>query len=153
MHLDAIPCHGLPRIRYRGPLHGVGSAISKGLAGSGAVAAWLAEDACRLAALYAGLAGARDVSLRLEGVHGDSCRIVHVDAVRLRLVTTYVGPGTEYLSPGGAEGRLIRLPTGHVAVFRGSKDLPAGVDGLPHRSPPLEGTGLHRLFLAIDEGA
>ncbi len=99
--LEAVPCHALPRVRFRGPVHDVRAAVAGGLASSGLaprhLADWLADDASGLATLYASLAGSREVALRLEGVHGDSCRLLHVDAVRMRLVTTYVGPGTDYL--------------------------------------------------------
>ena len=75
-----------------------------------------------------------------------------------RLITTYIGPGTEYVDPADAgralddqrdyTGPLNRVPAFGVAVFKGSSG-PSGM-GVVHRSPPIAGTGLHRLVLCVN---
>jgi hypothetical protein len=111
----------------------------------------LGSDIGELARLYARLLRLTRVRIRLETVTTDACSRFHVDRVRLRLLTTYVGPGTDWLDVTAApEDRIRRLPEGAVALLKGS--LWPGSSGCPHRSPPIKGTGRHRLLLSIDEG-
>ena len=111
----------------------------------------LGDDITDLTQHYARLMRVTRVRIRLETVTTDACSRFHVDRVRLRLLTTYVGPGTDWLDADAAPDRCIRrLPEGAVALLKGS--LWPGSPGCPHRSPPLAGTGRHRLLLSIDEG-
>lgn len=111
----------------------------------------LRTDIAELAKLYARLLRLTRVRIRLETVTTDACSLFHVDRVRLRLLTTYIGPGTDWLDVTAApDERIRRLPEGAVALFKGS--LWPGSPGCPHRSPPIKGTGRHRLLLSIDEG-
>ena len=118
----------------------------------------LARDIRDLAALYGRLAGTDIVDLRLEEIEHDACWRFHLDAVKLRLVTTYLGPGTE-LVPSAHAGRALRLqrrydgpivhiPTGSVALFKGAQAGPS--PGIVHRSPAVMRKGLRRLFLSIN---
>lgn len=54
-------------------------------------------DVTWLVAAYTCLVGARRVGLRLRVLDGPMCPRFHVDNVPLRLLTTYVGPGSEWL--------------------------------------------------------
>jgi Protein of unknown function (DUF1826) len=109
----------------------------------------LYADFRRLAARFATLAASPDVRMRLEHVTDDACRKFHVDAVGLRLLCTYAGPGTEWIEPSG---KIRRMTTMDVAIFKGSAYAGAGPRVL-HRSPPLS-TGMFvggsRLVLCID---
>lgn len=116
----------------------------------------------------------RHVLVRLAGVTDDACRKFHSDRVSLRLITTYVGPGTEWLPEGQvwrvaprdlpmcvrAANAMIaphpehiqRLTPGDVAVLKGlvhphveRGEVPAVV----HRSPPIDGENLVRLVFSI----
>lgn len=123
------------------------------------LAGWLVEDIGFLMRLFAEITGAVSLALRLEAVRGDACCRFHADNVVFRLVTTYRGPGTEWVSPRDArlvsDGHLLepaalrRLEPGWVAIMRGRK---AGGNTPPllHRSPPLGKNQPARLFLAID---
>lgn len=51
----------------------------------------VAVDIGALAHLFAAVAGARTVRLRLEHLDDDACRLFHADAVRLHLRCTYAG--------------------------------------------------------------
>jgi hypothetical protein len=110
----------------------------------------LGADIAELARFYARLLRLTRVRIRLETVTTDACSLFHVDRVRLRLLATYVGPGTDWLDVTAApDARVRRLPEGAVALLKGS--LWPGSPGCPHRSPPIRGTRRHRLVLSIDE--
>lgn len=129
--------------------------LPPGSAGAGLLAA----DIGQLVDAYARVVGSARVDVRLEWVSHDACWKFHRDCVSARLLTTYLGPGTEWVPPGhGAEalalhrryrGPLERLPTGAVALFRGS--CAGDGAGIVHRSPPIAGTGVRRLLLCLNE--
>lgn len=163
--LDDLAPENLPDLRTEGPVGQICEELRLGLEETGFgpdwLAAWFLEDVRTLAGLYRRVSGADEIVLRVEAIGTDACRRFHADNVRLRLVTTYRGPGTQWLSPR----RFPRLPEdgrvpaaairqfgrGTVAVLRGSRNATPGRPGLLHRSPPISGTGVTRLFLAIDE--
>lgn len=136
----------------------VGQAVRALLQGQ-PLAPLLAPDVARLAWRFALACGGGWLRVRLEAVRGDGCRLFHADHVPVRLVTTYRGPGTQYLPPAavslGRQGarldlaRMRWLAPGSVALFKGMTAGPAAPVIL-HRSPPLEGTGETRLLLVID---
>jgi hypothetical protein len=162
---DAIAVENLPRLRLNGTIDLVHRALNDGLlqAGFGPkwLADWLLQDTVFLARLYQDMTQAKHIRLRLETVEDDSCRRFHADNVRFRLATTYRGPGTEWIVPGTLAGDAGEFPAdsirhlgrGHVAIMRGTRESTADKPGLLHRSPPLAGSGIVRLFLAIDEAA
>jgi len=109
----------------------------------------LYRDFRQLARRFAALTASSVVRMRLEHVIDDSCRKFHVDAVGLRLLCTYAGPGTEWIDPGG---KIRRMTTMEVAIFKGSA-FPAAGPRILHRSPPLSSgafVGQSRLVLCID---
>ncbi|HET9511917.1 MAG TPA: DUF1826 domain-containing protein [Sphingomonas sp.] len=121
-------------------------------------AAPIAADIARLGRCVARIADCTSVDIRLEVVETDACRKFHADYVGVRLICTYVGAGTQWLTNDDA-ARLRRgvdaadlairaLATGDVAIFKGrlwSEDA-----AIVHRSPPIAGTGARRLVLVID---
>lgn len=162
--LDAAPADRLPKLRLRGRPGDMTAGLRPHLIAAGLgpteLVHWLAEDAGRLAALFCTVSGASEVLLRLEAVHTNACCRFHSDAVTLRLVCTYRGPGTEWLSPRVVartppgtpvpESAVRQMPRGAIGLMRGSRDADAETPPVLHRSPPIEGTGEIRLFLAID---
>ena len=95
---------------------------------------WLLyTDFRRLAARFATLAASPVVQMRLEHVTDDACCRFHVDAVGLRLLCTYAGPGTEWME---FRGKIRRMTAMEVAVFKGSPYAGAGPRVL-HRSAPV----------------
>jgi hypothetical protein len=130
----------------------------------------LLEDIQRLAGHFAALASdvsaARAVTLRLEALHDDGCRRFHVDRVQLRLLCTYVGPGTEWLPhdqvdraalPGHLPNEAIlrwgeprRLEPFWVAILKGDLYPGAAGRGQVHRSPPIAAGDAARLLLCLD---
>jgi hypothetical protein len=141
------------------------SAATRGLAEP--ARAWLTMDLAILIARLAHLADARRLRVWFGAVRTDQCRKFHVDYVRYRLVTTYVGPGTEWVHdeavhrdaldhpadcPCDARKDIVRdgsavrhAAPGEVIVMKGA--LHPDRRGAVHRSPPIEGTGRVRVVL------
>jgi hypothetical protein len=87
----------------------------------------------------------------LQSLFGDQCRIFHVDKVRLRLLTSFWGPGTEWLSEdnlmrqglGSGHNELIcrdqqqirQLETAEIGLLKGELFPHNAGHGLVHRSP------------------
>lgn len=115
------------------------------------IPAELREDIRDLATRFAALMGVPAVRIRLEGITTNACRKLHADYTDLRLVTTYWGPGTDYVPAGQepSDAGLVRLPAGHVALFKG-RLFGEGHAPCLHRSPPVGDTGERRLVLVID---
>lgn len=116
-----------------------------------------------LAQAYSCLLGARRIGLRLRILDRTMCPRFHVDYVPLRLITTYVGAGSQWLEEGamcrsqlgnpaeepGSERVIHQLECGHVALFKGEKWSGNEGKGLIHRSPQME-VGEKRLVLTMD---
>jgi hypothetical protein len=117
----------------------------------------LAPDIRALVHHFSIATGKAMLDIRLERISGDACKKFHADYVSARLLTTYVGRGTEWLDQKTAarlsencdpEGIPIRsLAAGDVAILKGR--CWAGDAALVHRSPPIAGTGEERLLLVI----
>jgi hypothetical protein len=92
----------------------------------------LLEDIQRLAGHFAAIAttldGPRSVTLRLETLRDDGCRRFHVDRVRLRLLCTYLGPGTEWLTDAQVDREALTGHRPNEAILRW---------GVPQRLEPF----------------
>lgn len=130
---------------------------------------WLLGDIAMLLGSFVALAQPRRMRVFFGAVRHDQCRKFHVDYLGLRLITTYLGPGTEWApdaavrrkalidspgDPGLANAAIIRRPSsvrharaGDVLVMKGNAY--PGVNGraVVHRSPPIEHLGLTRVVL------
>lgn len=129
----------------------------------------IVEDVEQLLSEFRGLSDARRVRLTLTVKTTDSCRKFHADYVRLRLITTYVGPGTEWVPGRAVDRKLLAHPPSHpreanrkiVRDARAIRRTRAGDVLLlkgeratrdrsaVHRSPPIEARGLKRLVLTL----
>lgn len=128
---------------------------ASGFGGAPALHCALGEDVAKLAGLFCAAMDLARFELRLEVVRTDSCRKFHADYVTARLITTYVGEGTDWLdeadaqrvASGAAPERINRLAAFDVGLFKGklATDSPA-----IHRSPPIAGTGAVRLLLVLN---
>ena len=151
---------GTPQdLRFTTTLADLPAALRAGLASGGycgtALHDALVADAGLLADLFCAALGLTALELRLEVVRTDSCRKFHADYVHARLITTYVGAGTDWLdetdadrvATGAEPQRINRLHTGDVGLFKGklATQRPA-----IHRSPPIAGTGAARLLLVFN---
>ena len=128
------------------------------IADAGAQSAPLADDLVALACVFMDACGTAPVRIRLETVEDGGCRRFHFDNVAMRLVVTYRGSGTQWVSPQFAaaahaqqtayNGPVNEMNAGDIAVFRGKK---SGLDGMTlHRSPQLEEGAPPRLIAVID---
>lgn len=101
-----------------------------------------------LVGAYACMLDARRVGLRLRALEGAMCPRFHVDHVPARLICTYAGPGSEWLTAPDAV-QVEQLSTGDVAVLKGERWLGNEGQGLVHRSPAVP-AGQRRLMLTLD---
>ena len=110
----------------------------------------LGVDIMLLGRLFATLTGRPTVRFRLEHVADDACRRHHMDAVRLRLLCTYAGLGTDWIDPDGTPCRMAAF---HVGIFKGTK-FPDAAPRILHRSPLVEHLPQRlrsRILLCIDQ--
>jgi hypothetical protein len=135
-----------------------------------ASASALADEIWALVGLFCSIADTNHARVRLERIEDDGCMLFHADTLRLRMLCTYAGPGTEWLDSDNArydqlglrgrsieetnraivvdEAKIRHLAPWHVAVFSGR----LREDTLPliHRSAPVRSEKDHRIRLCID---
>lgn len=125
----------------------------------------LAKDVEMLATLYADLFEIAEIGLRLELVNKTLCPLFHVDKVPCRLVSTYTGRTTEWLTDDNTnraalserdhhhiaidENALNRVSVGDVLLFKGQSWHDVEGDGVVHRSPEAT-PEQRRLILTLD---
>lgn len=108
----------------------------------------LAGHFCRIMDLDA-------AEIRVDRITDNACWKFHADYVTARLITTYAGPGTQWLETeddtdcgcGEAHG-FRQLSAGDVAILKGR--LWDHENAAVHRSPPIEGTAEQRLVVVIN---
>ena len=125
-------------------------------------------DIAELGSMYACLFEVDYLGIRLRALDRAMCPRFHVDRVVCRLLTTYEGPGTEYLADEEVDRRQLgrpvadlrqlpvrssnatvhRLPAGAVLLCKGESWPGNEGRGFVHRSPD-PGAG-PRLMLCID---
>jgi len=118
----------------------------------------LIEDISLLVREFASIMNETLVDVRLEAVSHDACWKFHRDCVAGRLITTYRGTTTQWVTESQEasalreqlefKGDIQHLPKHAVALFRGNCAAPAR--GIVHRSPPIAGTGETRLLLCLN---
>ncbi|MFN3989618.1 MAG: DUF1826 domain-containing protein [Erythrobacter sp.] len=115
----------------------------------------LIGDVAMLADHFCSALSLARLEVRLEVVTTDSCRKFHADYVSARLITTYVGPGTDWLDTREAEAaargetprRINCMKAGDVGLFKGRL---ATFHPAIHRSPPISQSGKRRLLLVLN---
>jgi hypothetical protein len=128
----------------------------------------LRDDLAEVAAMYACLFAVDYLGIRLRTLDRAMCPRFHVDRVVCRLLTTYEGPGTEYLADvdvdrsqlgrpvtdlrqlpvRGGDAPVHQLSAGAVLLCKGESWPGNEGRGFVHRSPE-PGAG-PRLMLCID---
>ncbi|MEO1712076.1 MAG: DUF1826 domain-containing protein, partial [Bacteroidota bacterium] len=119
----------------------------------------LYEDISTLLNLFEDLTEASSFRLLLTTVTSDMCRKFHTDVNDLRMLCTYIGPGTLWLPDEAilqAKGRDLQIDnrkiqqvaTGDVVVLKGA--LYPEATPILHRSPAIEEAGETRIVLRID---
>ena len=115
----------------------------------------LVNDILTLCGIFRDLTASPSIEIRLEIVSGNSCWKFHSDYVEMRLISAYLGRGTQWINirdaervANGLEPEAINeLGSGDVGLFKGriGTNQPA-----IHRSPPINGSGEKRLLLVLN---
>lgn len=124
----------------------------------------LVADVAYLVRMFACLFDARRVGLRVRTLDKAMCPRWHVDQVPVRLITTYAGPGSEWLAEGNLPRRRLghpgcdefnelppagRMQPGEVGLLKGERWAGNEGRGIVHRSPQPS-AGQRRLMLTLD---
>jgi hypothetical protein len=131
----------------------------------------LAQDVLTWTEILADLTGVPHVGIRLARVERAMCPRFHVDRVTVRLVTTYIGEGTEFIDQSDIDRRWLGHETpdpredhpdlrrsgspihqaraGDVVLLRGESWIAGEGKGAVHRSPPASHAS-PRLVLTLD---
>ena len=132
---------------------------------------FLFEDISNMVSMFCEFFDESRAWLRIDAIDKPMCPRFHTDYVRCRLVTTYVGPGTQWLPQHlvnrsklghGNEGqaddksglfhedvKIEQLDVGHVALLKGESWEGNNGSGLVHRSPH-DKKEYKRLYVTID---
>ena len=133
------------------------------IAPSGPAPEWLLRDIQGLGEIVAAISGCETWRARCETVTRRACPRFHQDAVPVRLIVAYEGPGPEWAFAGeigedldgryiGTRRRIRTLHPGDIAIMKGTAP---GWEAWPefpevlHRSPPA-GKRSPRRVLTID---
>ncbi|PVV11535.1 MAG: hypothetical protein B6D77_06740 [gamma proteobacterium symbiont of Ctena orbiculata] len=167
--LSSLQASDLPDVRCISSLDAFDDDVARTLEQQGldplAFSHWR-NDLRRLADLYFKLSNDRQVTLRLVTTDEDDCRRYHVDRTHLRLLCTYRGPGTEWLTneqvdrlaqgTGAPNEKIIRFgePSRFepfwVGILKGDAYPGNAGAGLVHRSPTIKCLGLTRVLFCLD---
>jgi hypothetical protein len=123
-------------------------------------------DLQQLADFYFSVSQDYDVTLRMESLDSTRCPRFHVDRTHLRLLCTYHGPGTEWLTDEQVDreaqntgapnediirfGEPSRFEPFWVGILKGDRYPGNAGHGLVHRSPPVNSTGQTRVLFCMD---
>lgn len=121
------------------------------------------EDLRMMSELLSDITGCPRVGVRIEVLDRAMCPRWHVDRVGLRLLSTWIGPATEWLDDAFADRRRLgsddvmtdplginRADAGDILLLKG-ESWPDNVGhGVIHRSPSLTSTHPLRIIVALD---
>lgn len=113
------------------------------------------------------ISNSNNFRLTLAAIDNNMCRRFHTDMNDLRMICTYSGPGTLWLTENNTnrmplnntgnndsivinENKIKQLSTGSVAILKGALYLGERTKAAVHRSPNIEESKQVRLFLRID---
>ena len=125
------------------------------------------QDVKDLLHLFKKVTDAPSFRLLLATINSNMCRRFHTDGIDLRMLCTYSGQGTLWLSEDNInrnalstrgdndcivldENRIHQAETGSVLILKGSIYPQKGTKAIVHRSPTIEESGEKRLLLRID---
>lgn len=152
-------------VRSKGSLDEILSEISSYLSNAKGVLEDITDLLCR----FQKVSKADSFRVLLASVKSNMCKRFHTDINDLRMLCTYSGQGTLWLTDGNinpnaldsltsnesiakCEDDIQQVPTGAVTILKGALYPNAG-HGVVHRSPAIEEFGGKRLLLRIDTDA
>jgi hypothetical protein len=131
----------------------------------------LLADISALVSLYADLLDCRKVGIRLEVLTGAMCPRFHIDRTGIRLLCSYLGPGTEWLDAAFCNRKALtesyadtdafhqalilhpqgirQAPAQALVLLKGSLWQGNQQAGIVHRSPQVD-YATSRVLLALD---
>lgn len=114
----------------------------------------LVKNITNLTDMFSCLFDIKRVGLRLTVLNKAMCPKFHVDHVACRLVTTYLGPGTEWLpnnqrESSHTEDKIQYTEQGDVVLLKGEAWEGNEGNGIVHRSPSVTADE-KRLLLTLD---
>jgi len=150
--LDRLSFEQFKDFRADGPAASVEAAYQRHVSYTGwapdVCAALLADVSLVLAASEARARGS-DYTVRLEHITDDACSRFHKDNTDFRLVTTYLGQGTQWARvENGALGQVQTLDRFDFGMFLGQRTRRGDI--ILHRSPPVGAVSEQRLLLVVD---
>ncbi len=125
------------------------------------------QDIHSLLLHFSEITGCTEFRLLLATINNNMCRKFHTDINDLRMLCTYSGPGTLWLTNDNInqeglrdytnntnivlkEKKIKQAKTGAVVVLKGAMYPQEKVKAIVHRSPTIEESGERRLLLRID---
>ncbi|TVQ51408.1 MAG: DUF1826 domain-containing protein [Saprospirales bacterium] len=128
---------------------------------------YLIEDITFLLQTFSDLAESEKIKFFLSTINNNMCRRFHTDCNELRLLCTYLGPGTLVLPEDAIdrnalhtgkdneeiiinEDKVIYAEPEDVLILKGSLYPGKAVRAAVHRSPTIEESGAKRLLLRLD---
>jgi len=125
------------------------------------------QDIRNLLELFKETTNAKRFRLLLATINSNMCRKFHMDVNDLRMLCTYSGPGTLWLTEDNVDRKALeayrdnqsividdnhiqQVETGSVLMLKGTIYPKEGTKGAVHRSPTIEESGERRLLLRID---
>ena len=123
------------------------------------------DDIVEILRLFENVTQAASFRLLLATISTNMCRKFHTDVNDLRLLCTYIGPGTLWLPSEAVDLKTLKAggddlqtaldpqhiqqaQTGDLVILKGA--LYPDANPVLHRSPTIEGKGEKRLLLRID---
>ena len=127
----------------------------------------LTKDVALLLQRFAEVTYSKEQQLLFKVVDTNMCRRFHTDVNDLRMLCTYSGPGTQWLTNDNVntkalssrsenarivrdEARIRQAGAGDVVLLKGSAYPGENTRAVVHRSPPVEASREQRLLLRID---
>ena len=152
-------------IRISGDINSILKQISSELKSNDSLS--ILNDIKDLLLQFKELSGANSFRLLFTTVNTNMCSRFHTDMNDLRLLCTYNGPGTVWLSDSNVNRNALETygdnetivkdnsqinyaKTGSVVLLKGAIFPLKGTKAIVHRSPTIEESGLSRLLLRID---
>ena len=125
------------------------------------------KDIEYLLLLFSELTNSQDLHLYLATINTNMCRRFHADNNDLRLLCTYSGPGTIWLTQNNInlkalnsyksnesividKSKIQQAKTGSVVILKGSKFHKTSNNAAVHKSPSIENLNQKRLLLRLD---
>ncbi len=153
--------------RAHGGSDEISGALDKDFASYFSDSSRLIKDLKKQIELFYQVTRSSSFNLLLATVTSDMCRRFHTDMNDLRMLCTYSGPGTLWLTEDNInkdalyskegdkpiaidENGIQQAPSGAVIILKGGLYPKAGSKAILHRSPSVEESAQKRLLLRID---